>query len=110
MALDLTSGAQPAFAAVTGAGTTATQIRATPHTTIVVYCSAAVFAFNGVADGGAAPAATLRKAFSATQASGGLVFVVGGPIAGERFGTVCIAAQSGTVDIEAYSIPPERGS
>ena len=110
MALDLTSGAQPAFAAVTGAGTTATQIRATPHTTVVIYASAAVYAFNGVADGGTAPGATLRKAFSATQASGGLVFVVGGPVAGASYGTVCVAAQTGTVDLEVYSIPPERVS
>ena len=108
MALDVSTGDQPAFAAVTGAGTTATQIRATPHTTVVIYASAAIFAFNGVADGAAAPGATLRKAFTATQAGGGIVQVVGGPIAGASYGTVCVAAQTGTVDLEVQSIPPER--
>lgn len=110
MALDLTTDPQPAFAAVTGAGTTATQIRAIPHSTIVVYATAALYAFNGVADGAAAAGATARKAFSSTQAGGGMVFVVGGAGPGTTYGTICIAAQTGTVDIEAYSIPPERGS
>lgn len=108
MALDLTTDPQPAFAAVTGAGTTATQIRAIPHSTIVLYATAAIYAFNGVADGGTAPAATARKAFTATQAGGGMVFVVGGAGPGVTYGTVCVAAQTGTVDLEAYTVPPER--
>ena len=110
MALDLTTDPQPAFAAVTGAGTTATQIRAIPHSTVVLYASGAIFAFNGVADGGTAPGATARKAFSATQAGGGMVFVVGGAGPGTTYGTICVAAQTGTVDLEAYSVPPERVS
>ena len=110
MALDLTTDPQPAFAAVTGAGTTATQIRATPHTTIVIYATAAIYAFNGIEDGGTAPGATARKAFTATQAGGGMVFVVGGAGPGVTYGTICIAAQTGTVDIEAYSVPAERGA
>jgi hypothetical protein len=42
--------------------------------------------------------------------SAGLVLVFGGAVPGQSYGTVCIAAQTGTVNVEAYTVPPERVS
>jgi hypothetical protein len=108
MALDLTSDPQPAFAAETGVGTDCTQIRGPAFTSVVVYATGAVYLFNGVAEGGTVAASTARKALTATQAAAGAVLVLGGPVAGQSYATVCIAAQTGTVDVEAYTVPPER--
>lgn len=108
MALDLTGEPQPTFASQTGAGTTCTEIRGHPHTTVAIYATGAIYAFNGVAEGAAAPGATLRKAYTATQAAQGVLLTLGGSVAGQTYGTVCVAAQTGTVDLEAHSVPPER--
>ena len=110
MALDLTSSPQPAFAAVTGATTTCTQIRGNAHSGVAIYATGAVFVFNGVDDGGAAPSATSRKAYTSAQAAAGIQLMLGGKVAGSAYATVCVAAQTGTVDIEAHSIPPEQAA
>lgn len=110
MALDLTADPQPAFAAVTGAGTTCTEIRGIPHTSVNVYATGAVYLFNGVAEGAAAPAAALRAAKTADQMSSGWPGTFGGPIAGQTYATICIAAQASTVDITAETVPSERPS
>lgn len=110
MALDLTTDPQPAFAAVTGAGTTCTEIRGKPFSSVNIYATGAVYLFNGVAEGGAAPAATARAAKTAAQMSSGWPGTFGGPVAGQSYATICIAAQSGTVDITAETVPPERVS
>ena len=46
--------------------------------------------------------------FTSDQASSGIQLVLGGNIAGASYATVCISAQTGTVDVEAYTLPPER--
>ena len=110
MALDLTGSPQPAFAAATGAGVTCTQIRGHAHTAVAIYATGAIFVFNGVNEGDAAPIATLRKAYTSAQAAAGIQLVLGGKVQGATYATVCVAAQTGTVDLEAHSIPPERSA
>jgi hypothetical protein len=108
MAIDLTSDPQPAFGSESSVGTDCTQIRGPAHTGLAIFATGAVYVFNGVAEGGAAPAATARKSFGSDQAGSGIQLVFGGAIAGASYATVCIAAQTGTVDVEAYTLPPER--
>lgn len=110
MAIDLTSDPQPAFGAQTGVGTTAVQIRGPAHTSVAVFASGAAYIFNGVDEGGTVAAATARKACTADQMSAGMVLVFGGAVPGQSYGTVCIAAQTGTVNVEAYTVPPEKVS
>ena len=110
MAIDLTSDPQPAFGAQTSVGTTAVQIRGPAHTSFAIFATGAAYVFNDVDEGGAVPAATARKACTANQMAAGLVLVFGGAVPGQSYGTVCIAAQSGTVDVEAYTLPPEKVS
>jgi hypothetical protein len=106
MALDLTGGVHPKFAAVTGAGTTATLIQGEPGYSVAIFATGAVFVFNDVADGGTVAASTARKAYSAAQAASGIVHTLGGAVAGQSYATICVAAQASTVDIEVHSIPP----
>lgn len=108
MALDLTTGPHPAFAAATGAGTTCTQVRGTPGHGVAIFATGAVYLFNGVDEGAAAAASTARKAYTAAQAASGIIHTFGGKVAGQSYATVCVAAQTGTVDLEAHDIPPSR--
>lgn len=108
MALDVTSDPHPAFAASTSVGTTATLIQARPFSQVMVFGSDALYLFNDVADGGTAAGATARKALDTTQAAAGIVINIGGPIPGADYGTVCVAAQSGTITVEVVSVPPVR--
>jgi hypothetical protein len=78
------------------------------HTGVAIFATDAVYVFNGVDEGGAAPAATARKGYTSTQAASGIQLVFGGRVAGQDYATVCIAAQTGTVTVEAYTLPPER--
>ena len=108
MAIDLTSDPQPAFGAETSVGTDCTQIRGPAHTGLAIFATGAVHVYNGVDEGGTVAAATARKSFTSDQASSGIQLVLGGNIAGASYATVCISAQTGTVDVEAYTLPPER--
>lgn len=111
MAIDLTSGTQPAFASISTLTTTCVQIRAVPHTRIAIKAATDLYIFNGVADGGAAPAAASRIALTAAEAAQVPIFTVGGAVDDTRYGTICVAAQSGSsLTLEAWSIPPERGA
>lgn len=107
MALDVTADPHPNFAYVASAGTTATQIRCQPYSEVQIFASGAIYVFNDVADGGTVAAITERLAVTATQAASGYAIVIGGPIPGQDYGTVCVAAQSGTVNITAVSVPPK---
>lgn len=108
MAIDLTSDPQPAFGSESSVGTDCTQIRGPAHTGVAIFATDAVYVFNGIDEGGAAPAATARKGYTSTQAASGIQLVFGGRVAGQDYATVCIAAQTGTVTVEAYTLPPER--
>ena len=108
MASDLTGSPQPQFGAQASATTNCTQIRGNPHTSVAIYANGAIYAFNGVNEGDAAPGAPERKAYTAAQAAAGILLTFGGAVQGATYGTVCVAAQSGTVDLEAHSMPPER--
>lgn len=111
MALDVTSetnGIQPAFASSSSVGTTAVEIRADPFSQVIVFGDTDLYIFNGVAEGGSVPA-TARKALTSTQAAQGLVVNIGGKVPGKDYGTVCVAAQSGTGNtVEVMSAPPIR--
>ena len=106
MALDVTSDPHPAFATSASVTTAATQIRARPFSQVMVFGSDALYLFNGVADGGTAAGATLRKALTAAQAASGIVVNIGGPVPSTSYGTVCVASQSGTITVEVISVPP----
>ena len=103
MAIDVTDGIFPQFVAATGAGTTCTQIRAIPYSTVQIRASGAIFVFNDVADGGTGAGSTARLAVGATEAAAGITFRAGGAIAGATYATVCIAAQASTVNVEVIA-------
>lgn len=107
MALDVTASPHPNFKRNATAGTTATEIRAQPHSQVQIFASGAIYVFNDVADGGSAPG-TDRLAVTATQAAAGYVIAVGGKIPGQSYGTVCVAAQASTVDLTVVSVPAIR--
>jgi hypothetical protein len=110
MAIDLTADPQPAFASSGALTTTALEIRCKPHTQVTVKSAVALYIFNGVADGGTVPASA-RLALSADEAAAGASFVVGGPVAGQKYGTLCVAAQSGEDQtVYAFSTPPTRSN
>ncbi len=101
MAIDITNTSiLPAFMAVAAADTNCTQIRVPPHHRVRIFADAAIYLFNGVSDGGATPAATLRKELTATQASAGYETIAGGAGPGVGYATICVAAQAGTARIE----------
>ncbi len=105
MAIDLTSPVQPAFGAVTGAGTTCTQIRGLPGHVCKILASGAIRIFNGVEEGGAAPGASKRLELTADEAAQGYSITFGGRVSAGDYATVCISAASGTVDVRASSEP-----
>ena len=107
MAIDVTSGPHPAFATDTSVGTTTTQIRAAPFTSVVVFADAAIYVFNGQGDGNAAASAADRVALTAAEAAQGVEFVVGGAVAASTYGTLEIAAQTGTATVRVWTRPPE---
>ena len=100
-AIDLTSGPLPRFGTEASAGTTCTQIRAAPGLRVKVLADGACYVFNGVDQGSAAPAAALRWELSASEAAAGFDFIVGGAGPGVNYGTICIAAKTGTVSVRA---------
>jgi hypothetical protein len=110
MAINITGDPQPAFGAETGVGTDCTQIRGPAHTGVAIFATDAVYVYNGVAEGGTVAASTARKAYTSTQAASGIQLVFGGRVSGETYATICISAQTGTVDVEAYTLPPERNA
>ena len=69
MAIDLTTDPQPAFGSESSVGTDCTQIRGPAHTGVAIFATDAVYVFNGIDEGGAAPAATARKGYTSTQAA-----------------------------------------
>jgi hypothetical protein len=112
MAIDLTAGTQPAFATNTSVGTTCTVIQAPPGYTVHILADGILYVFNDVADGDAAASAANRLELSATEAAQGLSFVVGGAVgsvSGKSYGTICVAASTGTVTVRAWATPPTRG-
>jgi hypothetical protein len=111
-AIDLTTTGLtlPAYKGKTGAADTCTEIRAPAGHEIRIVATGAIFLFNEVADGAAAPAATARIALTADVAAAGYATRVGGPNQGTTYGTVCVAAQSGTVDLGVELLPQERGT
>tara|TARA_Y100000593_G_C4061550_1_gene214686 strand:- start:116 stop:454 length:339 start_codon:yes stop_codon:yes gene_type:complete len=109
MPIDVTAGPHPAFAASpTVADAVCTEIRASPFSKVMVFGSGAMLLFNGVAEGDAAPAATLRKSLTADQAAAGLLMSVGGAVAGHPYGTICVAGSGGTITVEVITVPPTR--
>ena len=109
MAIDLTSGAQPAFAAISDLTTACVQIRVPPHTRVAVKGNVGIYVFNGVDDGGEVASAASRISFAAAETMQAPTFTAGGAIPGQVYATVCVAAQSGSShSLEAWTIPPER--
>lgn len=104
-AIVLTGDPLPTFGTEASAGTTATVIQAPPGSRVKIIADVAIYLFNGVAQGAAAPAAASRIALSATDAAQGYTVVIGGAVAGGAFGTVCVAAQSGTAVVRASAEP-----
>jgi hypothetical protein len=111
MAIDLTAAnvIRPTYKGVAAAGTTCTQIQAPPLHEIRIVASGAIYIFNNVADGGSAPDETGRIPITADVAAAGWTTRVGGADAGKSYGTVCVAAQSGTVVLGVELLPNERG-
>lgn len=85
-------------------GTACTQIRADTGSTVTILADGAIFIFNGVDDGETSIPSD-KIALSETEAEQGLRIKVGrvfinGRVARRRFGgTICVAAQSGTVNV-----------
>jgi len=107
MAIDLTSPVQPAFGAVTGAGTTCTQIRGLPGHLCKILASGAIRVFNGIAEGGDTPGASNRLELTAEEAAKGYSVRFGGRISTGDYATVCVSAASGTVTVRASSEPTQ---
>ena len=107
--IDLTTGgSEPIFGTVAG-NDTATLVKARPYSTVTLQAQAAIHVYNGVAAGGATPAA--RFEFSASLAQSGVSFKLGGPAPGGSFATINIALQSGSGSVYASAEPPDnRGS
>ena len=100
-----TAGNSTPITKTASVGTTCTQIRADAGANVTVLADGAIFIFNDVAEGGAVPAAGNRMALSETEAEQGLRLKVGrafinGRVTRRKFGgTICVAAQSGTVNV-----------
>jgi len=105
MAIDLTSPVQPAFGAVTGAGTTCTQIQGLPGHLCKILASGAIHVYNGVIEGGAAPGASKRLELTADEAAKGYSVAFGGRVSAGDYATVCVSAASGTVTLRVSSEP-----
>jgi hypothetical protein len=108
MAIDITTDPQPAFGAQTGVTTACTQIRGPAFSSVVIIATGAAYIYNGVPEGGTVAGATARVPLTADQMAAGVIMTLGGAVRGADYGTVCISAQTGTIDVSAYTSPPER--
>ena len=110
MAIDLTGPNR--FATNTSVGTTCTLIQAPPGYVVKIFADGALHVFSGVADGEAAPGATERIAYTATEMESGVSEPTGGPegqVSGRNYAGIGVAAASGTVTVRTSCYPARAG-
>ena len=98
----------PVFKTDTNVTTACTQIRSEAGVEVTILASGAIFLFNGVPDGSNSIPSD-KMALSDTEAEQGIKIKVGRPFIGGRparpgtAGTICVAAQSGTVTVRVIA-------